>query len=156
MKRLEMLRAQLDRNHVATVAQWKRRMRKAVFTSSVLFMCVVAFSAMHYGWGSERAGVVALGLIGLCLLQTRELLNEEHEWTQPLASTRLQGTFDLLLTKAPGTEVFQALGRPLYMADHIALREHVDAWHAAGEPAGGQQGGVPSFRSNMALPGADR
>lgn len=132
MRELEMLRAQLCRDHVATVGAWKRRMRKAVFTSSVLFLCVVAFSAMHFGWGSERAGMVALGLIVLCLLQARELTKEQHEWIRPLSSTGLEGAYASLLTKAPDTAGFRTLGRPIYLADHVALQAHVDAWHEGG------------------------
>jgi len=144
MRELEMLRAQLCQDHLSTVGVWKRRMRKAVFTSSVLFVCVVAFSAMHFGWGMERAGMVALGLIVLCLLQARELTKEQHEWTRPL-STALEGTYALLLTKAPDTAAFRNLGRPLYVADHLALQAHVDAWHEGG-------GGLISASVGDALP----
>lgn len=66
---LDVFRAQLDRNHATVVGLWKSRYRKGVMACTVLFACMVAFIAMYLVLGSERAGLVALVLAGLCIAQ---------------------------------------------------------------------------------------
>jgi hypothetical protein len=125
---LDVFRAQLDRNHATVVGLWKSRYRKGVMACTVLFACMVAFIAMYLVLGSERAGLVALVLAGLCIAQGWVLTREEHEWAMTLVQAGRCSSYVSLLGRHPAkTQAFQIRNRPLYMADFLALQDFVDA-----------------------------
>ncbi|MBV7542059.1 hypothetical protein [Acidovorax sp. sic0104] len=125
---LDAFRAQLDKDHAKVVGLWKARYRKAVLTSTLLFVALAAFVGMYLMLDNDRAGLVALLLVALNVSQAWVLTREEHEWSRSLVEAGRCNSYRSLLTRHPAkTEMFQIRNRPIYMADFLALQDFVEA-----------------------------
>lgn len=125
---LDLFRAQLDKDHEKVVLFWKKRYRKSVIASSLLFVSFLAFSGMYFGLDSERAGLVAMVLAALCVAQGWALTRDEYEWgTSLVEAGRCSSYLSLLARNAGKTQAFEIRHRPIYMADFLALQDYVDA-----------------------------